>query len=74
MKKQTPDNYLKLRQKIEPLIDEIHAIADLMSLLNTDPAAINHLTAAWIGNRIKTDALQILTHLENHLDPSSEDL
>ena len=70
MKKQTPDNHLKLKEKIEPLIDEIHAIADLMSLLkNTDPAAINHLTAAWIGNRIKTDALMILTHLENHLDP-----
>ena len=76
MNKEIAGKYIKVRNQIETLVDEIHAIADLMSLLNqADPVAINHITAAWIGNKIKADALQILTHLDNDfIDLGPEDL
>ena len=59
--------YAKLCEKIETITDRIHAIGDLMSLLkDAEEASISHLTAAWIGNRIKTDALKIISLLDNY--------
>jgi hypothetical protein len=55
-------------KEIEILADNIHSIGDLMSLLiHAEDASINHLTAAWIGNRIKIDALKIISLLDNAL-------
>ena len=63
---ETVKRYIKTKERIEIIIDRIHTIADLMSMLrHVEDASINHITAAWIGDRIKTDALTILDHLDN---------
>jgi hypothetical protein len=66
MKNNTPA-YVKLCKQIETITDRIHSIGDLMSLLkDAEDANICHLTAAWIGNQIKTDALMIVNLLDNY--------
>ncbi len=63
---ETARRYITAKERIEIIVDRIHTIGDLMSMLkHAEDASINHLTAAWIGNRIKTDALMILNHLDN---------
>lgn len=66
MTPETAKRYVKVRQDIEILVDRIHAIGNLMSLLkDANGAVIDHLTAAWIGSRIKTDVLMILSLLDD---------
>ncbi len=66
MHKETAKRYFQVREEIEIIVDRVHTIGDLMSLLrHADCATINHLTASWIGTRLKKDILKILNHLDN---------
>ena len=68
MEKETARRYIKVLEKIEDIVDKIHAVAYLMSLLcelEEGQADIRPFTIGCLGKMIAQDVLLITSLLEN---------
>lgn len=75
MEKNTARQYVAVMDKISDIADRIHALADVMRLLEEIPegeVCIKPRTIGYIGKMITTDVMWIISHLENDFACSNE--
>jgi hypothetical protein len=71
----TARRYLAVMDKINGIADRIHALADIMSLLQEIPEGevrIKPRTIGYIGKMITTDVLWMISHLDNDFACSTD--